>query len=84
MDKLIVNSKNQTVLIDFEDIVSLNAWGRYTKIITENENHTSCKNLGLLELGLPDYFFRIHDSYMINIRKISSWEHTDFTLFPVN
>jgi len=41
MDKLIVNSKNQTVLIDFEDIISLNAWGRYTKIITENENHTS-------------------------------------------
>ena len=72
MDKLIVNSKNQTFLIDFEDIISLNAWGRYTKIIMENENHTLCKNLGLLELGLPDYFFRIHDSYMINIHIISS------------
>lgn len=72
MDKLIVNSKYQTFLIDFEDIISFNAWGRYIKIITENENHTLCKNLGLLELGLPNYFFRIHDSYMINIRKISS------------
>lgn len=72
MDKLIVNSKNQTFLIDFEDIISLNAWGRYTKVITDNKNHTSCKNLGLLELGLPNYFFRIHETYMINIRKISS------------
>jgi len=72
MDKLIINNKNQIFLIDFKDIISLNAWGRYTKIITENENHTSCRNLGLLEVDLPDYFFRIHHSYVINIRKISS------------
>jgi len=72
MDKLIINNRNQTFLIDFKDIISLNAWGRYTKIITKNGNHTSCKNLGLLEVNLPDYFYRIHYSYVINIHKISN------------
>ena len=71
MDKLIVNNKNHTVLIDFENIISLNALGRYTKIVTEMGNYTICKNLGLLELETPDYFFSIHDSFMINIWKIS-------------
>ena len=32
MDKLIINGKKQTILIDIKDILSLNAIGRYTQI----------------------------------------------------
>ncbi|MDD2381463.1 MAG: LytTR family DNA-binding domain-containing protein [Mariniphaga sp.] len=72
MEKLIVTRKSQTVLVDFQEIISINALGRYTTIVTEKKNYTICKNLGLLELETPDYFFRIHDSCIINIRRISN------------
>ncbi len=67
MEKLIINEKKQTILVDFKDIISFNATGRYTQVITLSGKYLSCKNLGALEQELPDYFYRIHDSHAINL-----------------
>ena len=83
MDKLIINGKKQTILIDIKDILSLNAIGRYTQIITLSGKYISCKNLGALKPELPDYFYRIHDSHAINLNHVckikigrASWRET--------
>ena len=70
MKKLIIKNRNKIFFVDFDDIISLNSCGRYTTIITEEKEYMVCKNLGLMEKELPENFFRIHHSTIINIHRI--------------
>ena len=72
MDNLIITNKDKIIIVNFDDIISLNACGRYTTIVTEEKEYVACRNLGLYKKELPERFFRIHKSCIINIEKILS------------
>lgn len=86
-----INSSNQNVnyvaissldkieLIHMKDIIFCQADGKYTNFhLTDGRKIMSSRNLGEYETILDsNYFFRIHHSYIINLRHISKISKKD-------
>ena len=55
------------MLIDYEDITHLKAEEKYIRVFTnKNKSYLSDGSLSKLENRLPNYFLRVHRSFMIN------------------
>ena len=69
-----IASINKVDLIKMEDIIFCKSDGRYTSFyLINNEEIIACKNLGQFEEILDDtLFFRIHHSYIINLKYLIS------------
>ncbi|WP_339919645.1 LytTR family DNA-binding domain-containing protein [uncultured Flavobacterium sp.] len=76
---LAISSLDKIVLIPMSEIVFCQADGKYTNFLLINgKKIMSSKNLGEYSALLdPNYFFRIHHSYIINIRHISKISKKD-------
>ncbi len=62
------------------EIVYLKASGSYTELYVEGSRKEICtRGLWLLERELPDYFFRIHRSTVVNTRMVKSVSTDDNT-----
>lgn len=62
------------------DIAYLSASGSYTEIYADACRKEICtRGLWLLERELPDYFFRIHRSTVVNTRFVDSISFDDYT-----
>lgn len=74
--RLKINSDNKMVFLNPDDIVYCESDGSYSRIVTETNNVVYVsKKLKFLEEMLPsDQFFRIHNSYLINLQKVSVFE----------
>jgi two-component system LytT family response regulator len=72
--KLVVNTAQIVHFIDIDKIIYLKAEGAYTKIITEDNEVLSSKNLKFYEEHFEDNssFLRCHKSYIVNKHKIIS------------
>lgn len=74
-----VSSMDKIELIKIDDIIFCKAEGKYTDFFLINDKRIlSSKNLG--EYGAilnPKYFFRIHHSYVINIKHITKISKKD-------
>jgi two-component system, LytTR family, response regulator len=68
--KIAVSTLNGILPISAQQIIRLEADGKYTKLIlTDNINVTSSKNLKLFEEILPEnLFFRCHHSHIMNLK----------------
>lgn len=71
---LSVHSLNKIDLVNISGVIMFKSNGRYTLIISENQEViVSTKHLGDYEILLSnEFFFRVHKSYLINIKKIKS------------
>jgi len=71
-NKLTIHGKKKTLVFPYEDILYLQGEGRYTRIVTKNENKMVCKHLKLFEekLECPP-FFRVFKSFLVNTSKIT-------------
>jgi DNA-binding LytR/AlgR family response regulator len=57
-----------------DDIMYLEGYGEYVKVITQDKNHLVRNSLAEFENKLSDSnFLRIHKSYIVNARKISGF-----------
>jgi DNA-binding LytR/AlgR family response regulator len=57
-----------------DDILYLEGYGEYVKVITQNKNHLVRNSLAEFQNKLSDSdFLRIHKSYIVNIPKISGF-----------
>jgi DNA-binding LytR/AlgR family response regulator len=66
----IQDGKNTFKLL-YDEIIYFEGYGEYVKVITINKNYLVRDSLAEFEHKLsPDFFVRIHKSYLINIRKI--------------
>jgi len=55
------------LLIDYEDITHLKAEEKYIRVFTNaGKSHLTDGSLGKLETRLPNYFMRVHRSFIIN------------------
>ena len=70
-EKILVQHQNKLVTIAINDIIRIEAFGDYSKIITENKTFLSNFGISQLEEKLTDaIFLRVHRSSIININKI--------------
>lgn len=63
-----INGRDEKV--GFKDIVYFKAEGAYTKIFHKQKEYTLSKNLKNSLVQVPDYFFRVHRSYAVNLHQI--------------
>ena len=72
--RIFIKSDNKLVKIFFEDIVYIEALKDYLRIhISEKERYITHSTMKAMEEKLPDYFFRIQRSYIINTKYIKSF-----------
>ena len=74
LDRMFIKSDNRLVKIFFEDIVYIEALKDYLRIhISEKERYITHSTMKAMEEKLPEYFFRIQRSYIINTNCIKSF-----------
>ncbi len=77
--KIILKTSENIYLMDVQDIVFCESDSCYTNIITQNDNKImTSKSLREYDEMLEDAgFFRVHKSYLINLRHIKRFEKLD-------
>lgn len=69
--KILVQSQNKLVTVAVEDVIRIEAFGDYSKLVTEDKTYLSNYGISTLEEKLnPAIFIRVHRSYMINLNKV--------------
>ena len=72
-DRLFIRHKNQLVKVLLTDILYAEADRNYCKIHTEKQAYLLSVPLRNIESQLPpDYFIRIHRSYVVNLKKVDA------------
>jgi len=62
--------------VEIKDILYIEADGSYSKVVTETKNYSISLNLHKLAKKFDDpSFFRVHRSYIVNIKDISSFDN---------
>ncbi|MDT0558177.1 LytTR family DNA-binding domain-containing protein [Ichthyenterobacterium sp. W332] len=73
--KITINTDGKLIFIDIDDIILVESDGNYSTLILENNQKiVVTKKLKEVNGILPDhYFFRIHNSFIINLNKIKAF-----------
>ena len=75
LQKVPVTRKGQTLLLDADEVLYAEADGDYCWIHADGERLLSTKSMRELEDALPaTVFFRIHRSYLVNLRRVVALE----------
>ena len=70
-DKIIFKEGHNVVNLNANEVIYLEAYGDYTKIVTENKSHLTLATLSNFLESLPaGKFMRIHRSYVVAIKKV--------------
>lgn len=67
---IVIENKKEKYYLNCNNIISLEANGRYTEIVLEYDKRVFCKNLAEFEKILPACFLRIHHSHIVNYHNI--------------
>jgi len=69
--KILVQSQNKLVTVSLQDVIRIEAFGDYSKLISEDKTYLSNYGISTLEEKLnPAFFIRVHRSSMINLDKV--------------
>ncbi|MFV0571966.1 MAG: LytR/AlgR family response regulator transcription factor [Xanthomarina gelatinilytica] len=73
--KVILNTDGKLVFLNIDDILYIESDGNYsTFFMTNNQKMVVTKKIKEIDAILPEnYFFRIHNSYIINLNKIKEF-----------
>lgn len=75
--KITIPLENKLIFLDPKDIVFCKSDGNYCKINTKAQTYFISKTLKYVEELLPKVgFYRIHQSYIINLKNIKSFDKT--------
>lgn len=73
--KLLIKGKEQTYLLDVEEILFIERTGGSTNIVTAGEQYKTSISLSDMEAKLDaDHFMRCHKSYIVNLSRITRIE----------
>lgn len=75
-EKIAINTDNQLIMLDPDEVIYCESEGSYSYIHTRNDGKILVsKRLKLLDELFSDFrFFRIHHSYLINLQMVKSYE----------
>lgn len=69
--RILVQSQNKLVTVALEDVIRIEAFGDYSKLITEDKTYLSNYGISTLEEKLdPSIFIRVHRSSIINLNRV--------------
>ncbi len=73
--KITINTDGKLIFLDIDDILFVESDGNYSTIVTaKKQNIVVTKKLKEVNAILPEhYFFRIHNSFIINLNKIKEF-----------
>jgi len=73
--KITINTDGKLLFLDVDDIVYIESDGNYSTLFLQNQKKiVLTKKLKEVNAMLPEhYFFRIHNSYIINLNKIQAF-----------
>ncbi|WP_047548553.1 LytR/AlgR family response regulator transcription factor [Psychroserpens sp. Hel_I_66] len=73
--KITINTDGKLIFLDIDDILFVESDGNYSTIVTETKQKiVITKKLKEVDAILPDnYFFRIHNSFIVNLNKIKEF-----------
>lgn len=79
--QIIIKDGTKNVLIDFNDLLYIESEGNYIVIHTTHKKHALRQNMDSIMVQLDnDIFYRVQRSYVVNIKKISSYSRKDLTI----
>jgi len=80
-DRIFVRHKDKMIKLEIEQILYIEADRNYSHIFTKEKKYVLTTTLKKLETKLPDSdFFRIHRSYIINLRQIDEVAETHLVI----
>lgn len=72
---IIVDHNREHTVVTFKDVLYLQASNQYTRwYLNKASNLLVRKSLSEYENILPDCFFRVHRSFIVNLNFVSTWE----------
>jgi two-component system LytT family response regulator len=73
--KITINTDGKLIFLDIDQILFVESDGNYSTIVTSNQqNIVITKKLKEVDAILPEhYFFRIHNSFIVNLNKIKEF-----------
>ena len=80
-DFMFVRADRRMLKIDFESIIYIESYSDYIKIHLSNETIVTRETISAIEAKLPKQrFLRIHRSYIISLKHISSFTNEEITI----
>lgn len=73
-DSLIIRDGGNSVIIQIQNILFIEASGAYSKIHTTERSYLVSKTLKVLTPMLPDHFYRLHRSFLVPGFQIESFK----------
>lgn len=85
-DKMVLTDKGMQYVVPIKDIIAIEAQEAYCRIHTKEKIFLMSKNLKHFEQVLDAQvdFFRVHKSWMINIKQMISYSRTDLVISMKN
>lgn len=85
-DKMVLTDKGMQYVVPIKDIIAIEAQEAYCSIHTEKKVFLMSKNLKHFEqvLDAEADFFRVHKSWMINVKQMISYSKTDLSILMKN
>jgi DNA-binding LytR/AlgR family response regulator len=71
-NRLVVKVGNDSVILKVEDIIYMKGEGNYVKFYLGTEKILGLTTLKSLALKLPNYFARVHKSYIVNLKMLKA------------
>ncbi|WP_156113334.1 LytTR family DNA-binding domain-containing protein [Wocania ichthyoenteri] len=71
-DRLFVKDGNKLVKINLEEVFYFKSEANYISVFSNNSKILTLMTMKDLEVKLPNYFQRVHRSYIVNLNKIST------------
>lgn len=79
-DEIFVKDGHDLVKLNLREVLYIEAVSNYVSFKTQEKNVLSLLSMKKLEDNLPNYFVRIHRSYIVNIRKVDKVESTNLII----
>lgn len=82
IQKIAIETKDSTYIIPMSEIIMVEVLGRQVKLETTTTAYTSIKTMGYWKDVLSgNYFFQTHQSYIVNLKYVSSFDHSQVFLY---
>lgn len=80
-DRIFVRHKEKMVKLEIEQILYIEADSNYSRIFAKDKEYLLATTLKAMAAKLPDaHFYRIHRSYLVNIRQIDEVSETHLVI----
>ena len=77
---LTVRVDRKTQVIQLNDILYIESLNDFVKIVTVSDETSTREKISKLYERLPEYFIRIHRSFVINTLHLQSFNHTEIQI----